>query len=94
MKLNGKDVKGKWSHDRGNHGTVELQLEKGWNLWTGEVEILTENWAHLIGHEKESEISLHVTKNLEEKNPIAISPVSNRSELTFPSLEFDALPFD
>ncbi len=48
LQLNGEAVGIDTDTALGNHGQAVLKLRSGWNLLTGELEILTESWAYLL----------------------------------------------
>ena len=83
--LNGHSVPVDTSTPLGNHGRVRLDLQKGWNLLTGEVEVLTGRWAYLLSVPRGLEISLHATADLGDRAPLSRSPVMPREQLRLPA---------
>lgn len=65
----------------GNHGHCTLPLQEGWNLLTGNVEVLTEFWAYCLGIPEDLGLSLHGRRDVGCAAPFAVSPVLPRNEL-------------
>lgn len=66
----------------GNHAHCQLDLREGWNLLTGEVEILSEFWAYCLGIPEG--ISLHGRRDAACEEAFAIAPNSSRENLRLP----------
>ena len=67
----------------GNHAHCQLDLREGWNLLTGEVEILSEFWAYCLGIP--DGIWLHGRRDAACAEPFAIAPNSSRENLRLPA---------
>jgi alpha-L-rhamnosidase len=65
----------------GNHGHCILRLNSGWNLLTGQLEVLGEFWAYCLGIPHDLNLSLHGRRDLGCLQPLRLSPVMPRDQL-------------
>ncbi len=86
LKLNGIELSVDTDTSLGNHGHAELRLREGWNLLTGEFEILAEAWSYMLRLPAQSEVSLHALPDPACSEVFVLSPVfspgSPMAELT------------
>lgn len=94
LTLNGQPVEKTLSKLQGNHARVKLELNEGWNLLTGLVEVLTEYWMYALGVPEGSDVSLHASMDLEEPHCLAISPVAPRDSVYLPLVGAEAPPLE
>jgi hypothetical protein len=78
----------------GNHGHCTLSLREGWNLLTGELEVLSEFWAYCLGFPFDADLRLHARRDPACAAPLALSPVGPRSALCLPSPNAEMPPDD
>ena len=85
LKLNSQPVAVDTRSPLGNHGRAVLDLRAGWNLLVGEVEVLTEYWAYILGIPREARVSLHACQDQACLEPLAIAPAVQRENLRLPA---------
>jgi alpha-L-rhamnosidase len=90
--VNGRPLPTSWKSDLGSHGQAHMPLEEGWNLLTGEMEVLTENWPCLLGIPRSAGVSLHSRRDRETLAQVSRSPVGQRSGLFLPKAEDERPP--
>ncbi|MEI6035767.1 MAG: hypothetical protein WCS65_15995 [Verrucomicrobiae bacterium] len=83
LRCNGLPVAVDTSTPWGNHARCQLDLREGWNLLTGEVEVLSEFWAYCLGIPEG--LSLHGRRDAACAEAFAISPNSRREDLRLPA---------
>ncbi len=92
LSLNGSPLKGNYTSELGNHGTVGLALNAGWNFLTGVVDVLTEYWAYCLGIPLGTGVSLHASRDLNDEMKVAVGPVAPKESVL--PLDTDAIPTD
>jgi hypothetical protein len=83
--FNGQPVHLDINTPRGNHGFLNLDMREGWNLLVGQVEILTEYWAFLLGIPAHSGLTLHGTRDAATAEPFAVAPNGIRDGFQLPT---------
>ncbi|MDX2066116.1 MAG: hypothetical protein SFX74_10265 [Fimbriimonadaceae bacterium] len=85
LHFRGETLRPQTNRDRGNHGTVTLDLESGWNELYGEVEVMTEFWAYLLGASAESGLRFSARPEAACAAAIQVSPVGDREAHSAPA---------
>ena len=67
----------------GNHGHCSLDLQEGWNLLAGKVQILTEFWTYCLGIPAAG-LSFHGCQDAACEEPFAILPKAPLDEVVLP----------
>ncbi len=90
--LNGRQIFLDSHSTRGNHGKIYLDLEAGWNLLVGHIEILSEFWPYCLGIPHESNLTLHARRDRGCVEALAIAPPAPRGQINLPTLDDDTPP--
>ncbi len=81
LRCNGEAVPVDTNTPLGNHGYCVLPLRGGWNLLTGEFEVLSENWVYCLGVPSDAPVSLHGRRDLACDQPLVLSAIGPRESL-------------
>ncbi len=82
LHLNGKALEVECETPFGNNGTVPLDLNKGWNLLLGQVDLLSDYWTYQIRFPDDAQITIHAIPKLSCDAVFSLAPAKQGAELT------------
>lgn len=92
VELNGRATALEPQSVRGNHSHLQLQLDAGWNLLCGRVEILSEFWPYCLGIPHDAGLSLHARRDRTCAEPLALSAAGPREGIRLPDANDEQPP--